>query len=86
MAAFIVFHNLLNFFNLFCVNSCTYKSMANLIKPLINGTHHQFFKWSKSYIYVYRNIDQNSYGLPVVLYTCWELHLSWEYHNSAAEN
>ena len=31
---FIVFHDLLNFFNLFCVNSCTYKSVADLIKPL----------------------------------------------------
>ncbi len=31
---FIVFHDLLKFFNLFCVNSCTYKSVADLIKPL----------------------------------------------------
>ena len=32
--AFIIFHDLLNFFNLFCVNSCTYRSVADLIKPL----------------------------------------------------
>ena len=31
---FIVFHDLLSFFNFFCVNSCTYKSVADLIKPL----------------------------------------------------
>ena len=75
---FIVFHDLLNFFNLFCVNSCTYKSVADLIKPLNKqeASHHQFFKWSKSYIYVYRHIDQNSYGLPVVWYNCWLLLLS----------
>lgn len=31
---FIVFHDLLSFFNFCCVNSCTYKSVADLIKPL----------------------------------------------------
>ena len=63
---FIVFHDLLNFFNFLCVNSCTYKSVADLIKPLNKRESLPIFKWSKSYIYVYRHIDQNSYGLPVV--------------------
>ena len=32
---FIVFHDLLSFFNLCCVNFCTiYKSVADSIKPL----------------------------------------------------
>ena len=33
----------------------------------MNGSYHQFFKWSKSYIYEYRHIDhihsKKSYGL-----------------------
>ena len=63
---FIVFLDLLSFFNLFCVNSCTYKSVADLIKPLHKRESSPIFKCSKSYyIYVYRHIDhknsKNSY-------------------------
>ncbi len=68
---FIVFHDLL-FFSI-CVVSILVPTSQWLIKlsPLINGSHHKIFKWPKSYIYVYRHIGQNSYGLPVVLYNCW---------------
>ena len=64
---FIVFHDLLSFVSILVPTS----QWLILLSPLINGSHDQFFKWSKSYIYVYRYIDQNSYGLPVVLYNCW---------------
>ena len=44
---FIVFHDLMKFFNLYCVNSYTYKSVAGLIKPLARHSkkdHVDFFR------------------------------------------